>query len=76
MLVDTIVFETLSMESFILVTPTLSEADADTDTVPETVEPSAGLLMFTVGGMLSTVTEIADETPLFSAASYAFAKRL
>ena len=34
-------------------TATLSEADADTFTVPETVAPEAGELMETVGGIVS-----------------------
>ena len=34
-------------------TPTLSEAEAEIVTVPETVAPSAGLVTLTVGGVVS-----------------------
>ena len=37
-------------------TPTLSDAFAETPTVPETVAPPAGAVMATVGGAVSPVT--------------------
>ena len=41
-------------------TPTLSDAEADTAVVPETVAPSAGADIATVGGVVSG----GDEVPL------------
>src|SRR5207249_12302922 len=59
-------------------TPTLSEALADTVTVPETVDPLAGAVMDTVGGVVSaavvlTVTLTGEEVLRFAAASRALA---
>ena len=59
-------------------TPTLSEALADTVTVPETVDPLAGAVMDTVGGVVSaavllTVTLTGEEVLRFPAASRAMA---
>src|SRR5262252_901948 len=63
-------------------TPTLSEAFADTVTVPETVAPFAGAVMFTAGGVVSgggpllTVTVTAAEVFWLPAASRAVAVRV
>src|SRR5437762_982775 len=59
-------------------TPTLSDALADTVVVPETVEPPVGLVIETVGGVVSavellTVTVTALEVVRFPAASRAMA---
>src|SRR5436190_530479 len=56
-----------------LTTPTLSEASAVTAMVPETVDPDAGDVMLTVGGVVSlkTVTVTALEVASFPAASRA-----
>src|SRR5437660_93837 len=54
-----------SMNSCIWVTPTLSEAEAFTTTVPETVAPLTGELMETVGGVVS----VADGVVTFRAKS-------
>src|SRR5579859_4177988 len=42
-----------STSSSIFVTPTLSEADPCTETVPETLAPETGAVMETVGGVVS-----------------------
>ena len=57
-------------------TPTLSDASAVRVIVPQTVEPEAGDVMLTVGGMVSavpleTVTVTALEVVAFPAASRA-----
>src|SRR5262249_41324206 len=57
-------------------TPTLSDALADTVTVPSTVAPLDGAVIETVGGMMSglfTVTATAVEVVLLPAASRALA---
>ena len=59
----------------------MSEALADTVIVPETVEPFAGLVMETVGGVVSgvllfTVTVTGLEVVRFPAASRAMAVRV
>ena len=59
-------------------TPTLSEAFADTVIVPDTVDPPVGLVMETVGGVVSgvlllTVTVTGLEVVRFPAASRAMA---
>jgi hypothetical protein len=55
-------------------TPTLSEALADTVTVPVTVEPEPGEVMFTVGAAVSgTVTVTVADVVLLPAASRATA---
>ena len=46
-----------------LATATLSEAFAETVTVPETVAPFAGAVMETVGGVLSLVFVVPKEKP-------------
>ena len=62
-------------------TPTLSDAEALTVVVPETVAPEAGDVMLTVGGVVSgggafdTVTVTAVEVFWFPAASRALAVR-
>src|SRR5205823_5244128 len=61
-------------------TPTLSEADADTVIVLETVDPPVGLVIDDVGAVVSgvlfeTVTVIADDVPRLPAASRATAVR-
>src|SRR6059036_2605324 len=59
-------------------TPTLSVALAETVTVPETVEPAAGAVMETVGGVVSggaTVVNVKSaETARFPAASRDFTR--
>src|SRR5207247_438930 len=60
-------------------TPTLSEAEALTVTVPDTVAPDAGALMLTAGGVVSafdTVTLTGDEVVRCPAASLATAVRV
>jgi hypothetical protein len=57
-------------------TPTLSEAVAETVTVPDTVAPLAGAVIVTVGGLLSTVTLTLLLVVLFPAASRATAVRV
>src|SRR5437773_1743133 len=60
-------------------TPTLSEAEALTVTVPDTVAPDAGALMLTAGGVVSafdTVMLTGDEVVRFPAASLATAVRV
>ena len=60
-------------------TPTLSEAEALTVTVPETVAPDAGAVRLTEGGVVSafdTVTVTADEVVRLPAASRAVAVRV
>jgi hypothetical protein len=59
-------------------TPTLSEAEALTVVVPETVAPDDGEVMLTVGAVVSafdTVTVTAAEVVLLPAASRALAVR-
>jgi hypothetical protein len=59
-------------------TPTLSEAEALTVVVPETVAPDDGEVMLTVGGVVSafdTVTVTAVEVVVLPAASRALAVR-
>jgi hypothetical protein len=62
-----------------LVTPTLSEADADTVTVPLTVAPELGALRLTLGSVLSalllTVTVRDPDVVTLPAASRATARR-
>src|SRR5207245_4055284 len=59
-------------------TPTLSEAVAETVTVPETVEPAAGAVMETVGTVVSggarVVTVTSPETARLPTASRAFTR--
>ena len=59
-------------------TPTLSEAVAETVIVAETVEPLAGLVIETAGGVVSllTVTVTGEEVVRFPAASRAMAVRV
>src|SRR5262245_38688490 len=63
-------------------TPTLSAALAETVTVPDTVAPFAGEVIFTVGGVVSgggallTVTVTAADVVRFPAASRAIARRV
>ena len=59
-------------------TPTLSEALAETVTVPATVAPVAGAVIETVGGVVSfiTVTLTGAAVPRFPAASRATAVRV
>jgi hypothetical protein len=57
-------------------TPMLSEAVAETVTVPDTVAPPAGALIATLGALLSTVTLTALLVVVFPAASRATAVRV
>ena len=58
-------------------TPTLSEALAETVTVPETVAPDVGDVMLTVGAVVSeTVTLIEAEVLVLLAASRATAVKV
>ncbi len=61
-----------------LVTPILSEAFALIFTIPDTVEPLDGLVIFTVGLVVSLITKTVTtgETPTFKAASNALVNNL
>jgi hypothetical protein len=70
-----------STKNWTPVTPTLSEAEALTVVVPETVAPEAGDVMLTVGGVVSgggafdTFTVTAADVVWLPAASRALAVR-
>src|SRR5579863_3271631 len=61
-----------STSSSILVTPTLSEADPCTETLPETLAPETGAVMETVGGVVSIALltlSVTRAEPILPAAS-------
>ena len=56
-----------------MVTPEASDAFALIETLPPTLEPLAGFVRLTVGGVGSTVTLIDADVPVFKAPSVAMA---